>query len=59
MKQMIILCALLIGCSSNRAEWDSGAARQQSYQQERMEEQVENTRNQNPEPVNSIRHQPF
>ncbi len=61
MKQIIILCALLIvSCSSSKQEdWDSGATRQQNYQQERMEEQTEDVRNQNPEPVNHVRSQPF
>lgn len=62
MKQIIILCALMIsGCSSqnNNDDWDTGANRQQSYQQERMEETTEDLRNQNPEPINAIRSQPF
>ena len=60
MKQIIILCALIfVGCSSKESDWDTGANRQQSYQQERMEETTESIRNQNPEPVNAIRSQPF
>lgn len=60
MKQTIILCALfLAACSSQKDDWDSGATRQQSYQQERMEETVEGVRVQTPEPVNSVRNQPF
>lgn len=60
MKQIIILCALFIfGCSTKEYDWDTGASRQQSYQQQRMEERVEETRDQNPEPINAIRNQPF
>lgn len=50
MKHLIILCAVfLVSCSSERADWDSGAAAQDAYQQERQEEQVETIRNQLPE----------
>jgi PBP1b-binding outer membrane lipoprotein LpoB len=60
MKQMIILCALIfVGCSSKENDWDTGATRQQSDQQERMEETSDTIRNQNPEPVNAVRSQPF
>ena len=57
---MIILCALIfVGCSSKENDWDTGATRQQSDQQERMEETSDTIRNQNPEPVNAVRSQPF
>lgn len=51
MKQIIILCALILtGCSSREQDWDSGAARQNAFQQERMEDQSEEVRNQLPRP---------
>lgn len=49
MKRIIILCALILTrCSSWNTAWDSGATRQESYQQQRMEEQTERLKIQNP-----------
>lgn len=49
MKHLIIICTIfLVGCSSKNTEWDSGSAKQDAYQVERMEEQTESTRNQFP-----------
>lgn len=44
----LFLFIILIGCSTERAEWDSGASARASFQEERQEQQVENVRNQQP-----------
>jgi len=52
MKRLIILCALfMIGCASHQKDWDSGKQRQDSYEQQRQEERIENIRNQHPGPT--------
>jgi hypothetical protein len=49
MKRVIILLLILMGCSSERADWDSGAAAKNSFEQERQEEQTSTIRNQFPD----------
>ncbi len=49
MKRFIILCSIvLLGCSSKKTDWDSGAAKQNSYQVQKQEETTKETRNQFP-----------
>jgi hypothetical protein len=50
MKRMIIFCTIfLVGCSSWKdSDWDTGGAKQNSYQVERMEEHTDNTNDQFP-----------
>jgi uncharacterized protein YceK len=49
MKRLIILCIVaLVGCSSTDTNWDSGGAKNNAYQAERMEEQTDNTNDQFP-----------
>jgi hypothetical protein len=56
MKPIIMLCVLfMIGCSNRSSEWDSGASRQDAFQQERMEEQSESVRDQNVSPTDPYR----
>jgi hypothetical protein len=54
--RMVLL--LFMACSSQ--DWDSGASKQNAYQQERMEDQTENVRNQFPSAApSSETNQPF
>jgi hypothetical protein len=49
MKRFIILCSIvLLGCSSKKTDWDSGAAKQNSYQVQKQEETTKEVRNQFP-----------
>jgi hypothetical protein len=49
MKRVIILCTILfVGCSSTRTDWDSGSAKQNSYNVQRQEETTKEVRNQFP-----------
>lgn len=49
MKRVIIFCIIaLVGCSSRNSDWDSGGAKNASYQVERMEEHTDNTNDQFP-----------
>lgn len=50
MKRVIIFCMVaLVGCSSAKnSDWDSGGAKNASYQVERMEEHTDNTNDQFP-----------
>jgi len=59
MKRLIIFYALILAACSTSTDWDRGADRQDSYQQQRMEEHTEDVRNQNPEIINPFRYQSF
>jgi PBP1b-binding outer membrane lipoprotein LpoB len=60
MKQIIIWCAfIMVSCSTYDDTYDSGADRQNAYQEERMEEYTEDTQNQNVDAPTSFKNQPF
>jgi len=50
MKRVIILCTILFfGCASDRrTDWDSGGAKQSSYDQQQQQEHAETIRDQRP-----------
>jgi PBP1b-binding outer membrane lipoprotein LpoB len=49
MKRIIVYCAIvLVGCSSERSDWDSGARAQQSYREEQQQEKVQTVNEQFP-----------
>jgi hypothetical protein len=45
-----ILLFFMLSCSSNRSEWDSGGRSEDSYQNQRAQEQEEDLRIQSPGP---------
>lgn len=51
MKGILVIMSLLfllVSCSSERADWDSGGQAQDAFRQQRQEDNVESTRQQLP-----------
>lgn len=46
----LFLFLFLAACASKNPDWDSGAEKQQTFKDERREEQTKNTRDQNTTP---------